>query len=106
MNTQASANKPTTPEVKYGLITPNCIGSACLGMTFGQLKAKLGDKVKYKARHFMWAIDAVQVIQDGKVQYEICYDGFEKLLWKRKRNVSCLDKLGLKIKNSLSLRVS
>jgi hypothetical protein len=88
VNIQASTNKTTTAEVKYGLITPNCIGSACLGMTFGQLKAKLGDKVKYKTRHFMWSIDAVQVIQDGKVQYEICYDGFEKLQDKDK--IYCL----------------
>ena len=84
----ASTNKPTIPEVKYGLITDKCIGSACLGMTFGQLKAKLGNKVKYKAGQFMVDIDAVRVIQDGKVQYEICYGAGEKL--RDKDKITCL----------------
>jgi hypothetical protein len=81
-------SKPTIPEVKYGLITPKCIGSACLGMTFGQLKAKLGKKVKYKAGQFMVDIDAVEVIQDGKDQYEICYSAGEKL--RDKDKITCL----------------
>jgi hypothetical protein len=88
VNTPASAVKPTTPEVKYGLITPKCIGSACLGMTFGELKAKLGKKVKYKAGQFMVDIDAVEVIQDGKDQYEICYSAGEKL--RDKDKITCL----------------
>jgi len=80
--------KPSTPEVKYGLITTKCIGSACIGMTFGELKTKLGNKVKYKAGQFMVDIDAVQVIQDGKVQYEICYGAGEKL--RDKDKITCL----------------
>ena len=88
VNIQAFAAKPTTPEVKYGLITDKCIGSACLGMTFGQLKAKLGNKVNYKVGQFMVDIDAVQVIQDGKVQYEICYGAGEKL--RDKDKITCL----------------
>jgi len=88
VNTPASANKPSTPEVKYGLITPKCIGSACLGMTFGELKAKLGNKVKYKAGQFMVDIDAVEVIQDGKTQYYICYDHGQKL--RDKAKITCL----------------
>jgi hypothetical protein len=88
VNTPAFATKPTTPEVKYGLITPKCIDSACLGMTFGQLKAKLGRNVKYKAGQFMVDIDAVQVIQDGKTQYYICYDHGQKL--RDKAKITCL----------------
>jgi hypothetical protein len=88
VNTPASATKLSTPEVKYGLITDKCIGSACIGMTFGQLKAKLGKKVKYKAGQFMVDIDAVEVIQDGKVQYEICYSAGEKL--RDKDKITCL----------------
>jgi len=79
--------KPTTPEVKYGLITPKCIGSACLGMTFGQLKAKLGRNVKYKDIDLNLEMETVGVIQDGKVQYAICYMSHEKLRDKDKINV-------------------
>jgi hypothetical protein len=87
VNTPASANKPSTPEVKYGLITPKCIGSACLGMTFGQLKAKLGRNVKYKDIDLNLEMETVGVIQDGKVQYAICYMSHEKLRDKDKINV-------------------
>ena len=88
VNTPASTNKPTPPQKQYGLITPKCIGSACLGMTFGELKTKLGNKVKYKAGPFMVDIDAVEVIQNGKVQYEICYSAGEKL--RDKDKIICL----------------
>jgi len=78
VNTPTSVGKPTTPEVKYGLITPKCIGSACLGMTLRQLKAKLGKKVKYISEQHL-SNDAIEVIQDGKVQFYICYDNREDL---------------------------
>jgi len=75
VNTQASAAKPTTPEVKYGLITPKCIDSACLGMTYGQLKAKLGKKFKFKNYEALGdGQEATEVVQDGKTLYRAIYN--------------------------------
>jgi hypothetical protein len=80
VNTQASNNKTTTVEVKYGLITPKCIDSACLGMTYGQLKAKLGKKVTFiesNSKDKAGFYKIITVFQDNKEQYKLNFRGYK-----------------------------
>jgi hypothetical protein len=81
VNTPASAIKLSTPEVKYGLITDKCIGSACIGMTYGQLKAKLGKKVTFiesNSKDMRGFYKIITVFQDNKEQYKLYFDEHSK----------------------------
>ena len=56
------------------VISTQGIGLAKLGMTFGELKQKLGKDMEYKViSPFMVDLDAVAVMQSGQVQYYILY---------------------------------
>ncbi len=56
------------------VISTEGIGLAKLGMTFGELKQKLGKDMEYKViSPFMVDLDAVAVMQSGQVQYYILY---------------------------------
>ena len=54
-------------------ISDRGIGSAKLGMTFGELKKALGSTAQFKESSYLAAFDAVAVSQSGKVQYWIIY---------------------------------
>jgi len=56
------------------LISTDGIGLARIGMTYGQLKAKLGKNTKFQIKtHFQVDIDAIAVRQSEQVQYYILY---------------------------------
>lgn len=56
------------------LISPQGIGDARLGMTYGEIKKSLGSKVKFEVKSpFMVGFDAIAVNRDGKIQYHITY---------------------------------
>lgn len=73
--TQSTSNSnPDTPTSKALIISANGIGTAKLGMTFGQLKQALGKKAEFKiVSPFMVDIDAIAISKSGKVQYYILY---------------------------------
>lgn len=61
-------------EAESQLISPQGIGPAQLGMTFGALKQKLGSEFEYTVQApFIVDFDAIAVRQDGKVQFYILY---------------------------------
>jgi hypothetical protein len=62
---------PTDPAQK---ITPNGIGSAKIGMTFKELKQRLGSGFQFQVKtNFMDGFEAIAVTKAGKVQYYIPY---------------------------------
>ncbi|MBD2043255.1 hypothetical protein [Microcoleus sp. FACHB-672] len=60
-------------------ISASGIGSAKLGMTFGELKQQLGANTEYTTLRYMVDFDAVAVSQGGIVQYYIVYPAREVL---------------------------
>lgn len=71
------AQKPTSASVA---ITDRTMGTAQVGMTFGQLKKTLGATAQFKVQSpFMVDFDAVALSQSGKVQYRIIYAAGTKL---------------------------
>ncbi|EGK87227.1 hypothetical protein D0A34_03340 [Microcoleus vaginatus PCC 9802] len=61
-------------------ISDRGIGSAKVGMTFGQLKKALGSTAQFKVQSpFMVDFDAVAVTQSRKVQYRVIYAAGTKL---------------------------
>ena len=69
-NIEANSNTKN----KAFTISAEGIGLAKLGMTFGELKQKLGKDSKYKILSpFMVDLDAIAVIQSGEIQYYILY---------------------------------
>ena len=60
-------------------ISERGIGSAKLGMTFGELKKALGSTAQFKESSFFDGFDAVAVSQSGQVQYSIIYPFRTKL---------------------------
>jgi hypothetical protein len=62
---------PSRPEQK---ITPDGIGTAKIGMQFGELKQRLGAGFEFNVKTgFMVDFDAIAVTKAGKVQYYIPY---------------------------------
>ena len=56
------------------IISAQGIGDAQIGMTYGQLKAKLGEKAQFQVQvPFIVGFDAIAVYQSGEVQYYILY---------------------------------
>ena len=56
------------------LISSQGIGDAQVGITYGELKNKLGDNFEFQVvSPFMVDIDAIAVSQSGKVQYYLLY---------------------------------
>ena len=67
--TQETANVPA----KFTISTQE-IGDAQIGMTYGQLKAKLGEAAQFQVKApFIVDFDAIAVYQSGQVQYYILY---------------------------------
>ncbi|WP_341732890.1 hypothetical protein [Microcoleus sp. EPA2] len=72
-----AAQKPASASVA---ISDRTMGTAKVGMTFGQLKKTLGATAQFKVESpFMVDFDAVALIQSGKVQYRIIYAAGTKL---------------------------
>jgi hypothetical protein len=68
----ASASEPDAPAPT--LISAQGIGEAQLGMTFGELKQKLGSRAEFKVQSpFIVDFDAIAVSKSGAVQYYILY---------------------------------
>jgi len=62
------------PKVNSTLISPQGIGAARLGMTFGDLKRSLGSDTELAVKSpFIVDFDAVAIRQGGDVQYYILY---------------------------------
>jgi hypothetical protein len=99
-----TSSKPataTSSNSAYGLITKNSIGSAQLGMTFGELKAKLGKSVTYKSSPFMVDYDGVAVIKSGEVLYYILFPRGEKLLDRNKITILVTDNINYQTKEGV-----
>ncbi len=61
-------------------ISTQGIGDAQIGMTYGQLKAKLGETAQFQVKiPFMVGFDAIAVSQSGQVQYYILYPAGQTL---------------------------
>jgi hypothetical protein len=61
-------------------ISTQGIGDAKIGMTYGQLKAKLGQEAQFQVRApFIVDFDAISVYQSGQVQYYVLYPAGEAL---------------------------
>lgn len=77
--TEISQSQVSTPEqspivAENYLISDGGIGSAQLGMTFKQLKDKLGTSAKFEViSPFLVDFDAIAISQSGEVQYYIIY---------------------------------
>lgn len=70
----SSVSKKQSPMTEDFLISERGIGSAQLGMTFQQLKQKLGTETQFKVMSpFMVDFDAIAVYQSGQLQYYIIY---------------------------------
>lgn len=62
------------PASEAFLITGEGIGSAQVGMTFEELKQRLGDEVEFQVESpFMVDFDAIAIVREGEVQYYILY---------------------------------
>ncbi|MFB8789060.1 MAG: hypothetical protein U7123_09480 [Potamolinea sp.] len=78
---KSSPNKSPTAAVpnsaipaKNQVISPDGIGEAKVGMTYGQLKKQLGTKAEFTVKSpFIVDFDAIAVSQSGKIQYYILY---------------------------------
>jgi hypothetical protein len=74
--TQETANIPA----KFTISTQG-IGNARIGMTYGQLKAKLGQAAQFQVKApFIVDFDAIAVHQSGQVQYYILYPAGYRLM--------------------------
>ncbi|WP_063800833.1 hypothetical protein [Mastigocoleus testarum] len=74
-STDLVSTSPKTTKVNSShLISPQGIGDARLGMTYGELKKSLGSEVKFEVKSpFMVDFDAISVNKDGNTQYHIIY---------------------------------
>jgi hypothetical protein len=69
-----SPRQTQSPIAANLLISEQGIGSAQLGMTFEQLKQKLGESAEFEVvSNFMVDFDAIAVSQSGSLQYYIVY---------------------------------
>jgi hypothetical protein len=71
---QAPENTLTLPESENTLISETGIGEAQLGMTLGELKAKLGDSVQFdQDQPLMVDLNAIPVLKGTEIQYYILH---------------------------------
>jgi hypothetical protein len=71
--TTAVAPNSTAPN-QTKLISAEGIGEAKVGMTFGELKKRLGTKAQFQVKSpFIVDFDAIAIVQSGQAQYYILY---------------------------------
>lgn len=71
--TALSAQKLNIPDSAH-TITSSGIGAAKIGMTYRELKQKLGSRFQFQVKtKYLVDFDAIAVIEAGKVQYHILY---------------------------------
>ncbi len=108
----ASKNQSSNSKIKHELITSDSIGLARLGMTIGELKAKLGNDFKYKIvdeaddKEFMDCYNpdrrAIAVIQAQKIQFYIIYNlSVEKLQDRNKIDELCTNNIKYQTKEGV-----
>lgn len=69
----AAAPNSTAPNPNK-LISAEGIGEAKVGMTFGELKKRLGTKAQFQVKSpFIVDFDAIAIVQSGQAQYYILY---------------------------------
>ena len=70
----SNSKQKSSPTAKALTISAKGIGTAKLGMTFGQLKQILGSDAEFKVvSPFMVDLEAIAVSKSGKIQYYILY---------------------------------
>ena len=79
LKSMANSAIASVPVATSKSISSQGIGSAQLGMSYGQLKAQLGKKAQFQVKtDFRVDFEAIAVLESGQIQYYILYPAGEK----------------------------